>query len=193
MELFSDYVPPTFEDIQQNPALLPVLDRCYAQGFAADTAKVRFCDVTAAMFCLLQVLTGSNWHIILYRAQEVTSFYHVWYFVAFFVFAVILLIKLMTAAYIDAFSAERNATGNGKNLKNLMILMNHEHLLQNPEFVDAGKIQVSVVHSLRRWKRNLGKKGDEGEGADHHHHEDDAPPSPLSKGITPTDTVPPTI
>ena len=69
-------------------------------------SSVDFTNFSAANMRLFQILTTSNWHLIMYTAMCVTQKKkHAIYFITFHLIAVMILLQIVIAIYVEAFIA----------------------------------------------------------------------------------------
>jgi len=84
-------------------------NRCSGNGTINNDPHARFCNFPQAMLTLFQILTTSNWHDVMYGAMQITaSDYAAWFFVLFYIVAVLLIFNLLTAVLLDSFLLEAN-------------------------------------------------------------------------------------
>mmetsp|Transcript_2466 Transcript_2466/g.3547 ORF Transcript_2466/g.3547 Transcript_2466/m.3547 type:complete len:1495 (+) Transcript_2466:43-4527(+) len=66
--------------------------------------RSRFCDFQAGLLTLLQIVTTSNWHEIMYGAMDETGSTVVsLYFISFYFLAVIMMFNIIVAVFIEIF------------------------------------------------------------------------------------------
>ena len=69
-------------------------------------SSVDFSNFAAANMRLFQILTSSNWHLIMYAAMcTVNHRRHAVYFIMFHLVAVLILLQIVIAIYVEAFIA----------------------------------------------------------------------------------------
>ena len=79
-------------------------DRCDGVGTLSSNPYSLFCDANAAVISLFQIIVTNNWHIIMYKAIEVTdSWFVALYFISFFVLGPMLIVNFLLAVFFDMF------------------------------------------------------------------------------------------
>ncbi len=76
---------------------------CSGAGWIGYDPKARFCDFPAALASLLQMVTTSNWHEMMYPAMDLSGDGAAIYFISFYFFASIIMFNIMTAVFIEIF------------------------------------------------------------------------------------------
>ena len=78
--------------------------RCKASDQLQSNPYALFCNATMALITLFQILTTNNWHIIMYKAIEVTdNWFMAIYFMSFFFLGPILVVSLLLAMFFNMF------------------------------------------------------------------------------------------
>ncbi|KNC54869.1 uncharacterized protein AMSG_12359 [Thecamonas trahens ATCC 50062] len=69
----------------------------------AGSGTGQFPNFVESQLTLFQLLTGSNWHEVMYEEIKATSSYTAWYFVAFIVLVVVVFLNVLVAIVVDVF------------------------------------------------------------------------------------------
>ena len=84
----------------------PSLGAAFAEDELGQGSSIDFSDFWASNMRLFQILTGSNWHLIMYATICSTrKKSHAIYFITFHLVAVLILLQIVIAIYVEAFIA----------------------------------------------------------------------------------------
>jgi len=123
-------------------------DRCSGVGYLEHEQD--FCSFRAGTVTLLQVITTSNWHEIMYGAMESHEGIYVWagiYFVSFYVIGPLIMMALVTSVFINLFLNQAMSSAGNLNLQEFFSRQQDQdvEMQDNGDNVESVSARTSLI------------------------------------------------
>jgi len=127
-------------------------NNCNGAAWIEYDTEARFCDFLGALTTLLQIITTSNWHEIMYPAIRDHGTSVSIYFISFYFLAAIIMFNVMTAVFIEIFQTineDSDFTDESKNtavrLDDVLRRKNADSIESDDEYMVSPFREIKVI------------------------------------------------